>query len=120
MSDSFFDEVTEQSEIKTLLVSKYFWAWAKVMISAQKRYRPKADRADMLIDKFAGRTLTMEEIYEQHHVDTPYISSNYKDALNVLEDRGLIICDPPAESRPMRKGKRTFADHVRVTFPSKA
>jgi three-Cys-motif partner protein len=81
--------------------------------------RPLDDLADMLLEKFAGKTLMMKEIYEQHHVDTPYISSNYKDALNILEDNGLITCDPPADSRPVRKGKRTFADGVQVTFPSK-
>jgi hypothetical protein len=79
--------------------------------------RPLDDLGDMLIEKFTGKTLTMKEIYEQHHVDTPYISSNYKDALNILEDNGLITCDPPANSRRVQKGKRTFADTVRVTFP---
>ena len=81
--------------------------------------RPLDDLADVLMDRFAGKTLTMREIYEQHQVDTPYIASNYKDALNILEDKGLIICDPPADKRSVRKDKRTFADTVRVTFPSK-
>lgn len=81
--------------------------------------RPLDDLADMLMDKFAGRTLTMKEIYEQHHVDTPYISSNYKDALNILEGNDFITCDPPADRRQMRRGKRTFADRVKVTFLAK-
>jgi hypothetical protein len=72
----------------------------------------------MLMDEFAGKILTMKEMYEQHHVDTPYISSNYKDALNILENDDLIACAPPADSRRMQKGKRTFADRVRVTFPA--
>ena len=82
--------------------------------------QPLDDLADMLMEKFAGKTLTMREIYEQHHVDTPYISSNYKDALNILEDNDLITGNPPANSRQVRKGKRTFADRVQVTFPSKS
>jgi hypothetical protein len=82
--------------------------------------RPLDDLGDMLVEEFAGKTLTMKEIYERHHVDTPYISSNYKDVLNILEDNGLIICDPPADSRRIQKGKRTFADRVRVTFPAKS
>jgi len=81
--------------------------------------RPLDDLADMLIDRFSGRTLTMKQIYEQHHVDTPYLSSNYKDALNMLEANGLITCNPPADKRPIRKDKRTFADEVKVSFPPK-
>lgn len=79
--------------------------------------RPLDELADKLLQHFAGKTLTMYEIYERHQVDTPYISSNYKDALNMLEEKGQIICDPPADKRPMRQGKKTFADHVKVTFP---
>ncbi len=81
--------------------------------------RPLDDLAKLIMETFAGKTLTMKEIYNQHHVDTPYISSNYKDALNRLEDKNLIICDPPANSRRVQKGKRTFADTVQVTFPAK-
>ncbi len=37
MSDArFFEESKEQSRIKAEIVSKYFWAWAKVMVSASK------------------------------------------------------------------------------------
>lgn len=82
--------------------------------------RPLDDLGDMLIEQFAGKTITMKEIYQQHHVDTPYIPSNYKDALTLLEDNGLIACNPPADSRPIRKGKRTFADKVQVIFPAKS
>ena len=46
----FFDESREQSEVKTTIVTKYFWAWAKVMIPQAKR-RPKKIA---YIDLFAG------------------------------------------------------------------
>src|SRR5437773_9778969 len=29
----FFDEQTEQSAVKATIVSKYFWSWAKVILS---------------------------------------------------------------------------------------
>lgn len=32
MSKDFFSEALEQSQVKTAIVSKYFWAWAKVII----------------------------------------------------------------------------------------
>ena len=51
---AFFDEPREQSRVKATIVSKYFWAWAKVIIASQKK-RPalSADRI-AYIDLFAG------------------------------------------------------------------
>src|SRR6266566_881387 len=49
-SDEFFKEAKEQSLVKTAIVSKYFWAWAKVIISTTKRYNGKI----AYIDLFAG------------------------------------------------------------------
>jgi three-Cys-motif partner protein len=91
-------------------------------ISGQLRFlfdlsRPLDELGDLLLTRFAGRTLTMKKIYELHQVNTPYIAANYKDALNQLEEKGMIVCNPPAASRRMRQGKRTFADSVKVTFP---
>ncbi|NLS68387.1 three-Cys-motif partner protein TcmP [Bradyrhizobium brasilense] len=65
-----------------------------------------------LPEVFAGETLTMREIYEQHSVDTPYTDKNYKEALKQLELAGTIKTDPPAAARK----KNTFANHVKVTF----
>ena len=41
--NSFFDESTEQSQVKTAIVTKYFWAWAKVIIPTAKRKGNKMD-----------------------------------------------------------------------------
>jgi hypothetical protein len=59
----------------------------------------------------------MIEVYGQHNVGTDYISTNYKDALNDLEEAGLIRADPPAAKRQKRNGKPTFGDGTKVTFP---
>jgi three-Cys-motif partner protein len=69
-----------------------------------------------LPQKFAGKTLTMRQIYEEHSVDTPYLDKNYKEALRQLETAGVITADPPAAKRPKRAGSVTFANHVKVTF----
>lgn len=79
--------------------------------------QPLDDLAEMLLSKFAGQTLQMKEIYENHHVGTRYIKKNYKSVLRQLEEEGRIVTDPPAESRRLRKGQVTFADEVKVTFP---
>ena len=78
--------------------------------------RPLEELSNMLLDGFAGQSIKMKDIYKQHHVDTPFISKNYKDALSDLEGKKLIICDPPASKRQRRNGKRTFGDNVSVTF----
>lgn len=52
MWDTFFDEQQAQSEIKAKIVSDYFAAWAKVIISVQKQ-TGRGDRV-AYIDLFAG------------------------------------------------------------------
>ena len=81
--------------------------------------RPLDDLAGMLLTNFAGKTLTMKQIFDWHNVGKPYISRNYKDILIKLESEGKIHTNPPASKRPKRKGEVTFADKVKVTFPHK-
>lgn len=50
---SFFDEGSEQSLVKSAIVSKYFWAWAKVMTGAIKQHGRTEKIA--YIDLFAGK-----------------------------------------------------------------
>jgi len=81
--------------------------------------RPLEALEGLLLEHFAGQTLTMKQVYERHNVDTRYIEKNYKDALTRLESAGKVVANPPAISRPKRKGTPTFADHVQVKFPGK-
>ncbi len=50
IDNAFFDETTEQSIIKSTIVAKYFWAWARVVIPTSKKV---ANRI-AYIDLFAG------------------------------------------------------------------
>src|SRR6058998_919713 len=50
MTSGFFEETKEQSLVKSAIVSKYFWAWAKV-IMPQVRF---AGKKIAYIDLFAG------------------------------------------------------------------
>jgi three-Cys-motif partner protein len=50
---NFFEEQKEQSEVKSTIVSKYFNAWAKVIIATQKKY-PRDPQKIAYIDLFAG------------------------------------------------------------------
>lgn len=70
--------------------------------------RPLDDLTEMLLKDFAGQTITMHDIYEQHNVDRPYVKRNYKDALKMLADDKKITTSK-------RRGD-TFGDNVQVTF----
>jgi three-Cys-motif partner protein len=50
MKTDFFAETTEQSTVKATIVSKYFWAWAKVIIPTAK----KGPNRIAYVDLFAG------------------------------------------------------------------
>lgn len=79
--------------------------------------RPLHELGQMLLNEFAGRKMTMKQVYDEHHVERPFIKKNYKDALSKLETEGKITAFPPAEKRPKRKDVPTFADVVLVKFP---
>lgn len=82
--------------------------------------RPLDSLAGDLLERFAGRTMSMKSIFEAHHVGTPFIERNYKAVLGQMEGQGRISANPPANQRPVRKGERTFAEKTIVSFPSKA
>ena len=75
--------------------------------------RPLDDLGEMLLDEFSGKTMTMNETFEAHHIGRRFIKRNYKEVLKTLEANGEIDVNPPADHRK----KSTFADHVKVTFP---
>jgi three-Cys-motif partner protein len=78
--------------------------------------QPLDDFGNILLNKFAGRTVTLTEAYEQHNVGTPYIEKNYKDALRKLETEGRIIADVPATQRRKYNGEPTLKS-VKFSFP---
>jgi three-Cys-motif partner protein len=42
-NDKFFDKSREQSLVKSKIVDKYFWSWAKIMMPrAKRRFNPIA------------------------------------------------------------------------------
>lgn len=79
--------------------------------------RPLDELGDVLLNVFQGKTLTVQQIYDQHNVGTPFVMPNYKEALRRLEEQGRISANPPAEKRKIKMGVRTFSEKVRVSFP---
>lgn len=50
-NENFFNESSEQSQIKAEIVAQYFWAWAKIIIPTVKKSRTNRIA---YIDLFAG------------------------------------------------------------------
>lgn len=80
---------------------------------------PVEELASSLLKDFAGRTLTVLEIYHAHHLGKPYLLKNYQDALKRLDSTGRIQTTPPTEKRVRRGGQVTLSKRVIVTFPEK-
>lgn len=78
--------------------------------------RPMEELSGMLKDTFSGRNLSVEEIYKEHNIDTPFIKKNYKEILLQMEEQELITVSC-AQGRKRRVG--TMADHLIVRFPEK-
>lgn len=74
--------------------------------------RPMDDLEGQLLNDFAGRTLTMRQIYEKHSVDKPFLSKHYKQALQNLHAQGAVEASP-------RPRKNSFADRISVSFPTR-
>lgn len=79
----------------------------------QLLFSPLDELEDMLLDEFAGLTLTTKEVYDRHNVGQRYIMKNYKTALLRMEAKKTIQTDPPSDKRK----RNTFGDNVKVTFP---
>jgi three-Cys-motif partner protein len=82
--------------------------------------RPLDDLADMLLTEYAGKRLTVRQVYEEHNVGRPYILKNYKDVIKKLEADGKVTAYPPSTNRRKRKGEITLADTVEIAFPPRS
>ena len=77
--------------------------------------QPLDNLANMLLDEFAGQTMTMLEVYERHDVGKNYTEKNYKEALKKLESQSKITVERPSS----KQKQNTMGDKVTITFPPK-
>lgn len=75
--------------------------------------RPLDELAPSILKQYRGRRLTMLEVYNGHHVGTPYIKRNYKDILVQLDKAGQISTNRSARNRQ----RDEMPDGVFVSFP---
>jgi three-Cys-motif partner protein len=67
-----------------------------------------------LTRKYSGESMKMKDVYESHHIGTPYLKKHYKRALLELEEQGKIHVPPDGRTRK----KNTLADYKIVQFKS--
>jgi three-Cys-motif partner protein len=78
-------------------------------------FSPLAQLEDELVTAFAGKILTTDQIYHEHHNGRPYVIKNYRQALLHLEETGAVQVDPP---RTTRRQPDTLPATARVSFPA--
>ncbi len=76
--------------------------------------RPLDDLRDMLLAAYAGRVLTLPQLYEEHSPDRPYLQRNYTTVLAALEQAELV-----SVARPPRARRGHFGDSTLITFPAR-
>ena len=64
-----------------------------------------------LVSKYRDQSMRFDEIYRDHSIDTPFIRTNYRQALMQLEQEGKIQVQ---SDRTRRSG--TFGANVSITF----
>jgi len=76
--------------------------------------QPKERLAGELLDRYAGRSISVGDLYREHNVGTPFISGNYKDVMKGLVESGTVAAHRPS-GKTIPKNK--MPDDVVITFP---
>lgn len=108
MKDIMANESFPKSEIASF---EYIPTTRELLFAPVSKYSADFLRTDILT-QFKGQTVTVQQIYEQHSMGTPFRKKNYKTILLKLESAGLI------GTNPSKRRKDTMADAVHITFPN--
>ena len=133
MNNEFFQEQREQSQIKARIVSKYFSAWASIILATQKRY-PQHPQRMAYIDLFAGPgryddqskstpLLVLETILSNPDLANRMVTLfNDKDAANIESLKKAIGEVPSIEKLKYAPGfyNEEVGDEIAKMFNSKS
>ena len=78
---------------------------------------PPEELAEDILKMFAGRTMTLAEVWRAHAHGTNFVERNYREALLHLEAQGKIGVEPPADVRGTRSGQQVWGSGTRASFP---
>jgi three-Cys-motif partner protein len=74
--------------------------------------RPLEGLVDELHSQFQGRRMRMIDVYRQHHVGTPFVKKNYREALLSLEGAGRLTVHATAQRRHGSLGEDVWVSFV--------
>ena len=74
--------------------------------------RPLDELVEKLKIKFQGKRMRVIDIFNDDHINTPYLLSNYKEALMILEKQGAVRVDQSVKERSV--GGRVSMGEKRV------
>ena len=102
VDNQFFAESREQSQIKARIVSKYFWAWAKVIIPSTKLHGNRIAYIDLFAGpgRYEDGTISTPLLVLQRAIEDPDMRNmlvtvfNDRDAENVGKLRAVIEALP--------------------------
>lgn len=77
--------------------------------------RPKERLAEELLERYAGRSISVADLYREHTVGTRFILTNYKDVIKGLVEREIVTAQRFG-GKPIPKNK--MPDDVVITFPA--
>jgi hypothetical protein len=80
--------------------------------------RPLEQLGAMLLQEYAGQTITFDDLFSEHNVGRPFVERNYRDAVLELEEEGKVKVTTD-KKRIKREGKLTLPRHARLTFAPK-
>lgn len=92
VDNSFFNESTESSQVKSEIVAKYFWSWAKIITSGLKRYS-NLEQPIYYVDLFCGPGR-----YEDGSLSTPIKVLERASQDNDISQRLLAIFNDKDEN----------------------
>jgi three-Cys-motif partner protein len=75
---------------------------------------PLSELKTNLLNNYRGQKITLNNLYQKHSIDTPFVIQNYKEVLIALFTEGIIQA-VGQNGKPPRKG--SFAEHNTITFP---
>lgn len=119
-TDDFFDERTDQSEVKSRIVFKFFDSWSKVIVQDAKRAGRKPRLA--YVDLFAGPgryedgAQSTPLMILQHAINTPDLAENLVATFNDMDEDHAASLEGALRSLPGFEKLRTeplfFSDRV--------
>jgi len=119
-TDDFFDERTDQSEVKSRIVLKFFASWSKVIVQQAKKFgkRPRLAYVDLFAGpgRYVDGAQSTPLMIMQHALETPDLAENLVTTFNDMDEDHAASLEAALRALPDFKKLKTeplfFSDRV--------